>query len=225
MLRARTQGDAGITLIEIIITMSLLSLVIAPATLLLLSHQRTEIGVSDATRQIADARIAIERISRAVREAGYPAGLNYSNSEIVTGAEDYDFTVYTDVDGDGFNDKVRYHLDTSQAALLRDVTVPVNTSGVYSYTDPAATTTTSRLVDSVRNANPGTCGVAQPVFTYWTADRGTGALTQITNPGLDIGSLVQINYVKITLLLDIKPNRSPTCQVLGTSISLRNWRG
>jgi hypothetical protein len=63
------------------------------------------------------------------------------------------------------------------------------------------------------------------MFTYWTADTNSGSLTQITAPGTDITSLVKINYVKVTMVIDADPNKSPACQVVGTSVSLRNHRG
>jgi hypothetical protein len=62
------------------------------------------------------------------------------------------------------------------------------------------------------------------VFAYSKKDRGSGSLTPIANP-TTIGQVIDINYVRITFLVDVTPGTTPTCQTLTTSVSLRNWRG
>ena len=90
--------------------------------------------------------------------------------------------------------------------------------------------TTRPIIENVRNVAPSaSCtnysGGAQPLFTYYTVDRGTGAQTPVSISGVFVNSLVDISFVQITAIVDITPGQSPTCQNIRTSVSLRNWRG
>jgi Tfp pilus assembly protein PilV len=218
-------GQAGMTLTEVLVSVTLLVVVVVPILNFLSSTQRSEGVVSDSTRQQADARIAIESFSRSLREATYPQGATYVDSSIFDSAGDNSVTFYTDLDSDGVAEQVTYTLDVAASKVTRTVVVP-DCSSTCSYVNGA--TTSSTMVDNVRNADLSACGQGQtgttPLFTFYQVDRGTGTLTAIPSTQ-NVNNLVDISYVIMKVVLDITPNRAPTCQTLTTSVSLRNWRG
>jgi type II secretory pathway pseudopilin PulG len=221
----RCHTEAGTTLVELSVVVALLAVVVAPAYLFLTSSQRNQRVVDESVRQQQDARIALETFSRSLREATYPQGLSYSESSLFYAAAANDVSFYTDVGNDGLIDKVRYFLDTATSTVLRTVTVPDCSSGC-SYGD-TATSSTSKVVSTVRNADLSVCAGqsgSKPLFEYFSVDRGSGASTQIGSGGT-IANLVEINYVSMTVVVDITPEKSPTCQSIDTAVSLRNWRG
>ncbi|HEX9375096.1 MAG TPA: hypothetical protein VGB19_02490 [Actinomycetota bacterium] len=225
-LRGRAGAEHGTTLAELMIVIMLLGLVVAPAVTFLISSQRNEKTVSDSVQQQQDARLALEQFSRALRESSYPQGLTYSQSSLFDAAADNDVTFYTDIDTDGIIEKVRYWLDSGNAQILRTVTDPDCTQSPCSY-GATATATTTTVITNVRNADLTACqgqSGTQALFLYYSVDRGTGAQNAISSGGT-INNLVDINYVKMTVVVDITPGKSPTCQTLETAVSLRNWRG
>ena len=222
----RLDREEGLSLTELAIVSALLLVVIVPATQFIVTTQRNERIVSEATRQQQDARTGMETFSRSLREANYPEGLTYTESSIFGAAAQNDVTYYADADGDGVTEKVRYELDAANAEVKRTVTEPNCAEAPCSYTN-GATSSTNTVVSYVRNANLAACNSSgsKPLFTYYQLDPGTGGVTEIPTPAPGIDALVDINYVKLQVVADVTPGKSPTCQTLETAVSLRNWRG
>ena len=227
LLRAR--DESGLTLIELAITMALLAVITVPAMNFMISTQRAERISNEATQQQQAARVAIDQFARWMRQADYPQGHTYQDSQIFLSATDMDVTFYSDTDHNGINDKIRYWLDTSTASLMRTITVPDCSISPCSYIDSNAVATTATVVQNVRNNNLTACSSSgsQPLFTYYSKDPGTGGVypSPIATPIADINYLVDIYYVKLSVVVDVTPGKSPTCQTLTTTVQLRNWRG
>lgn len=231
MLSRRPQqhedSDAGMTLIELMIVTALLSVVIVATMGFLVSSQRSERTVREATRQQAEARVALDALTRTARGATYPQGYTYNDSSIVAAADKFEVSYYSDIDGDGLVDKVRYYLDTSSGELRLESFAPNCSASPCTY--PSTPTRTRVVVDNVRNADMSSCGQPAgsqaPVFRFYKAQRGTGTLTEIATPTAIYDQLVDISFFKVNLALDITPGRSPVCQDVTTSVNIRNWRG
>jgi Tfp pilus assembly protein PilW len=223
-LWTRARDERGTTLAELMIVVLLLGMIVAPAAMFLTSSQRNQRVVDESVRQQQDARIALDSWARAIREAGYPAGLNYTSSSLFQSASDNDVSFYSDIDNDGISEKVRYYL--SGASVMRSVTNPDCNQNPCSYGD-TATVATKTVLSSIRNGDLSACSGqsgTKPIFTYYSVDHGTGAQTQMPSGG-SVSNLVDISFVKMTAVVDITPGKSPTCQTLETAVSLRNWRG
>jgi prepilin-type N-terminal cleavage/methylation domain-containing protein len=216
--------DEGMTLVELVIGMALLSMVLAMAGGFLVTAQNQENFVSQATRQQADARLALERVSRNVREATYPEGYGVYNSSVFAGADKYELTFHTDVDRDGQADRVRYWLDTTTGELRRSVVAP-NCAVTCAYTGPART---DLVLGNVRNHEGGRCSrpatTTAPLFRFWKGNPKGGGV-EILTPAALTDQLVDINFVQITVQIDQNPDRPPACQSITTNINVRNWRG
>jgi Tfp pilus assembly protein PilW len=228
-LLQRMRGESGLTLVELCITMSLLAVVTVPAMNFMIGTQRAERIANEATQQQQGARLAIEQLTRWLRQADYPQGHTYQDSQIFLSANDSDLTFFSDVDDSGINEMVRYWLDSSTASLKRTITVPDCSISPCSYIDANAVATTVTVIQNVRNADLTACSSSgsSPVFTYYKRDPGTLGVypTPIPTPVGNINDLVDIYYVKVNIVVDVTPGKTPTCQTLTTTVQIRNWKG
>jgi hypothetical protein len=234
----RDDDEAGITLLEVTITMALLSLVTVPAAMWLTTMQRSDLFVRDASRQLADSRLAVEAMSRTMRRATYAYGHSYNDSSIFHSAGDYNVTFYVDTNNDGIADKVSYDYDDATRSIRKTTTVPAcaidAATGRLACDYATGTVTKAVVVANVRNYDPGGCSAMtkSPVFSYYKVDRGTGQPTRLASsvgaltPGAtDMNDLVDIAYVQFQVIVDVSPGRGPNCNELKTAVQLRNWRG
>src|SRR5206468_5806694 len=76
------RDERGLSLVEMTIAMALLAVIVVPAMNFLISTQRTEKIANEATQQQQAARLAIDQFTRQLREAGYPEGHGYQDSQI-----------------------------------------------------------------------------------------------------------------------------------------------
>jgi prepilin-type N-terminal cleavage/methylation domain-containing protein len=104
---------------------------------------------------------------------------------------------YSDVEYDEAMDKVKYFLDGT--ALKKVVTQP----GPFSdYDQPGATTTIAQYVNNQ----------SEPIFTYYD---GNYAITDAIN---------NVRLVKITLKINVTPERAPNDYYVETDVHLRNLK-
>lgn len=233
----RSRDDAGITLLEVTITLALLSLVTFPAGMWLGTMQRSDLFVGDATRQLADTRLALEGMARTIRPATYAFGDNAFNSSIFHSAGDFHVTFYVDANGDGIAERVSYDFDQPTSSIRKTSITPACGTGAdgrmaCDYATGVARTST--VVQNVRNDAPSSCPntTRRPIFSYYKVDPGTGEPVQLASSGgdlsvssNDINDLVDINFVQVEVVVDLSPGRGPNCTNLKTSVQLRNWRG
>jgi hypothetical protein len=216
--------DDGVTLVELVVVVGLLMVVLVPVFMFLSSIGQGEARVAHATAQNADARLGMERMARAIREANYPQQRTYANSALfdTIGANDVKF--YSNANNDEYIERARFYI--SGTTLNKTVTVPDCTQNPCSY--GGTPSGPSPVIENVQNAVPGTCGRAagqtQPLLTYYTKTMGSATPTAL-NPTTDVDKIVDIYQVKITLQVKIDARNAPVCETLATTVQLRNWRG
>jgi Tfp pilus assembly protein PilW len=226
-VRVRLRSERGTTLTELAVVVALLGVVLAPAYMFLTTSQSNQRLVDESVQQQQNARVALEIFSRSIREATYPEGYDYSQSSLFGSAAYTDVSFYSDFGNDGTIDRIRYFLDDANSRVERTVTVPDCSGTTCSY-GVTATSSTSTVVENVRNADLSACSGgtgSQKLFQYYSVNRSSGAPSEITSSVGVLYNLVDINYVKMTVVVDITPGKSPTCQSIDTAVSLRNWRG
>ena len=220
------------TVLELTIAAALMMVVLAPVLMFVATTQRNELNVSQATSQQADARQALSDVNMLLSQAEYPAGTTYlsTNSTMFLNETSSEVTFYSEPyaaqAGSAGNGTI-YQVDftvNSSGNLVETYTAPVFNSGTgtYSYT---GTQTQSTLLTDVRNVNPAQYGCrgfgsSVPMFTYYSEDPGTGALTPVTSSS----SSNTINYVQMTVITGLAGSKEPNCTEQQISISLRNWR-
>ncbi len=116
-------------------------------------------------------------------------------------------TFYTDVDNNGSIDKVRYFL--SGKTIKKGVIIP--TGNPLSYNAGSETLTT--LIDYVLASS------TLPIFQYYPSSY-TGTTSPLSMP-VDVSA---IRLIKITLIIDTDPNRSPIPIIVTSSVSIRNLK-
>jgi hypothetical protein len=113
---------------------------------------------------------------------------------------------YSDVNGDGNTEKVRYFL--SSTTLKRGVITP--SGSPLSYTGSESI---SELVHGVRNTS------SQPIFEYFDSSY-TGTSSAMTQPV----SIANIRLVKVNIIIDMNVSRSPVQQTVTTQAEIRNLK-
>jgi type II secretory pathway component PulJ len=149
---ARSRGgieDRGATLIELIVTISLLGLVVGTLLASFLSMQKSEAYVSDRTSSLDDMRVTMSRLTRELRQGIAIVGTPTTS----------DLTIETFIDGE--QHQVRYlasgttltrSVDGGTAAMMQQ---HLASTAVFSYTDDAPDLVTVTL-DVVPQQSPDT---------------------------------------------------------------------
>ena len=134
--------DDGVSLVELMIVVGLMSVVIAGAYFLFNAANT----MSDATqaRQVAadEARLAMDLVSRELRQAEEIS----DGAGVFTAAQARDCSFYADVDRDDTPELVRYRIVGT--AMLRSVAQPTLSVPPYDYAAASAETTVARGIDS-----------------------------------------------------------------------------
>lgn len=180
-LRGRASGDAGMSLTEMLVTMMVMSVIVAATVTLMIGFQRTSAQNTSRQQQIDTARFAVEAMSKSVRAAIKPAQLATSCSTCTEDAflvgRTTSVQFYANLNNDNNAvgpSRVTYTLSTSGATagqLLETIQVPesnVPSSSGYVY----CTVGTPSCAPKVRT-KPVAFGVqasdAAPIFKYYDA--------------------------------------------------------
>lgn len=116
-------------------------------------------------------------------------------------------TFYSDPNGDGLRDRIRYFL--SGNSLKRGVVTPTGSPAAYVLTNEKIST----LTDNVIN------GTTTPIFSYYD-ENYNGSGTPLTYPL----SISTVRLVQINLGIDPNPNRPLTPIWLTSSVMIRNLK-
>lgn len=191
--------QAGLTLIEVVVWISVLSAVLLAITTSLLYFYRVNKYVIEQSGAVTSAQRSVERLVRTIREAAYSSQGAFPIVSI--GANDFIF--YADADADPLIEKVHYYV--SGTNLVGGVTDA--TGDPPGYTTAEATST---LSDYVRNLDQGVA-----TFRYYD---GSGA--EIT----DYAQWANVRFVKVSVAVNVDPNKLPNQLILNSSAALRNLK-
>lgn len=193
----RTSNQSGFTLIETIISVALTVVVMLALAALIGFFYKTNAYTLEQTQAVNSARTSLAHSMVDIRQASYGADGSYP----ILAAATSTITFYTDVDGNGAVDKIRYYLANTK--LYRGTTVPTGNPPSYAG-QPEQTTL---FVDNIRNST------STPLFAYF--DAAGAALIAPVN-------VASIASVQITVYTDVNPTRAPAVYMLSGSATLRN---
>jgi type II secretory pathway component PulJ len=193
----------GFTLVEVIISITIFILVIITVSLFqfnVINHNNSsQISLSNIYESEAILKTMIKemRTMKSSANGSYPI-LNVATSTI---------TFYSDSDGNGIIEQIRYYLSTT--TLYRGKTDPSGTPATYNINNESK----KILVTGVRNDSNF------PIFEYYSSVYA-GTSTSMTYP-IDIKS---VRLIKINLTIDSDPNKSPVPITFTSQTSLRNLK-
>ncbi len=192
----------GMTLVEVLITLAIFVTVIAAVGTFEANTfiYQGEISNSFATAQ--NAQVILKTMLTELRETA--PGVNGAYALVSTGSTSISF--FSDPDNDGQTEQITYSLNGT--TLTRSVIQPSGAPLGY-----AGSPITTTLITNVRNGN------TTPVFQYFDTNYN-GTSSPLAQPI----STAAVRLVKINIIIDLDPNRSPAPITYTVQTNLRNLK-
>lgn len=196
----------GMSLVEMMVAIFIMSAGMIGFTLLFSSTWRSnkyivESGVTAV--QVNRAMAEIVNNLRKIRQADdgdYP----------IESGDDFDLTVYVDIDADGVTERVHYWLDAANEQIKRGVREPSSaTPPTYAVGDGTTTVIANFIVNDT----------SQPVFYYYNENYPGDT---INNPLSTPIAIEDVRLVRVLLRMNIDPVRAPNNINVETFVDLRN---
>ncbi len=191
---------AGMTLLETIIYIAIFSFSMVVISNALITFYQTNRYTLEQINQLDSARIGLNSMVTSLREAAYSASGAYPLEAVDVN----NITFYSDIDGDGTIERVRYFLSGNN--FQRGIIKPVGIPSVYNSGSEIITTVAQYVRNAENNVN---------IFTYYDT---TGA--QMNSPFV----LINIRWIQIKLVVNVNPATMPNEFTLRTSATLRNLK-
>lgn len=201
--KSYTKSNQGMTLTEILVTVSIIVIVMAAVG----TFQYNVLNYNNSTQtrltNIQDANNLLKTMARELRASASSANGSFA---ILTAATS-SLTFFADIDNDGLTDQLRYYLATT--TLYRGVTKPTGSPAVYNSAQESKKIVATGLVNSSTT----------PIFEYFPATY-TGTSTPMAYPLV----LTSIRLVRVNLTIDSDPNKPPPAKIFSTQATLRNLK-
>jgi len=185
---------------EVIIAMSILSGVVLAITMFSLDIYDFGIFLGEEIVAEQEIQLTLRVMATEIRAMSQSANGSYPIESAVQNS----IIFYSDIDGDGLAERVRYFLDGNifKKGTIRPIGLPLS----YPATD-------EQIVETVHNVY----SAAGNIFAYYNADY-TGTQTALTFP-LNISDLRLVN---INITVDQNPADTPSRINLSASVNMRN---
>lgn len=213
-LSRRPQGDDGMTLAELSVSMIIGTIVLAAVAAVFVGATRTSRAVNARVSTTADARVAMEAMTRGLRVAVDPP-MPSAPSAFVTATTSsvkfYASVTQPGVATDPAPTLVSYQYDSVKRCLSRTRTPAAGTSPNFTFTSGAGTTCLAY----------GTLGAGGPLFSYYTTGQATIPIA-VVNGVVTAADLPSIQSVGINLVLSDPNTPSAPATVVKDRVSLIN---
>jgi prepilin-type N-terminal cleavage/methylation domain-containing protein len=197
------KNKKGMSLVELLITISIFTIGIAGFSLLMLNSWRLNSFVLESGQATNEANRAIDIISKDLRKARPGDNGEYPIKQ----GENFDLTFYANVDDDPEVERIHYFLDNSEN-LKRGVTQPLATIPVtYPSGDDSVQTIARYIVNKTSS---------EPIFFYY--DKNYPDSSALTTPI----TLTEARLIRIHLWVNIKPITAPENVNLESFVEVRN---
>jgi type II secretory pathway pseudopilin PulG len=240
IVRERLRAERGLTIVEVIVVVSLLTVVLGSVTAGFISVQNAAAGASLRLQNLDEARVLMDAVSRDIRTAARmtattspfdvgassPSGISvpapgFGNAAPYVGAQEAWFFANLTLTTGTPNpcpDVVHLFVDTAASPpVLKEQVIAATTGGTppnCSYSGSYATRLLGKYV-----ANPG----SQPVFSYYYDDvSGTPTAFSTTLNPLSASNRLQITMVGITMAIRQSTNYSVPYTTLVNRVRLPN---
>jgi hypothetical protein len=199
-MKIKSKNKKGFTLVEILFGISIFILIVLGITLFSRNVWVYNAFISGGLVDTDAGRKVLKTLTSEIRTASTADTGAYT----ISGATATSFTFYSDIDNDGLKERVRYFL--SGTSFQKGVIKPTGSPLTYN----AGNEQISTLIDKLANSL---------LFEYYDRNyAGTG--TPLSSPV----NIPNIRLVKVTIVLDNDPNRSPVPLTFSTQVSIRNLK-
>lgn len=203
MKNKTSKNKFGFTLVETLVSLAILMFVVMIASIFQKDIFSLNYTLQAGLNAQLDARHLVKVMVAELRKTTQSSTGAYP----IESASSTGVTFYSDVNNNGSIDKVRYFL--SGTTIKKGVITPTGNPLTYNSANEVTTT----LINSVIASS------TLPIFQYYPTTY-TGTTSPLSFP-VDVPS---IRLVKITVIIDQDPNRSPVQIVVTSSVSLRNLK-
>lgn len=200
--------EAGFTLVELLVVMVVAGILSAAIVGMFVSATRTFAAQEIRLRSQDDARLATNQLTRYLRMASSSASNQTSRSDSIETAAPQEIVFYSDLDGDGYTEKVRYYLS---AGTLKMQTASPNLSSKPPTYPPYQTD--GEVIRGVRNADT-------PAFHYYRYDQTTKTLVEMTSTSTP-DQREQIVAIDIHLVVNEAPELAASDVTLDARAQIR----
>jgi type II secretory pathway component PulJ len=192
----------GLTILETMIAVAIFGLISISVGSFMFNVFDQNRFLSSSISAEQEGRIVLKTFATELRSASASSSGSYPILSASTTA----IVFYSDINNDGLKEQVRYFM--SGTTLKKGIIQPSNTT-------PATYTGTEVMSDMVHNLTNGGTGI----FSYYdTTYDGTNS------PLASPISVSAIRLVKVTLVIDADPGKSPTAVTITTQTSIRNLK-
>ncbi len=192
---------SGFTLVEVIIVLAIMSALVTVVSTFQKDVFSLNFNIQSQLNAQLDARHLIKVMVTELRKTSP----SISGAYPIELASSTGVTFYADVGNNGSIDRIRYFL--SGSTIRKGVITPVG--NVYNAGSEVLTTIMNSVVASS----------TLPIFQYYSSSYD-GTTVPLSVP-VDIAS---IRLVKINIIIDNDPNRSPVPLVVTSNVTLRNLK-
>ena len=196
------KNDHGFTLLEILIAMAITAIGLVFVTYFTIDLSNFGLTLDTRLENQRELEMTLRTMLSEIRSMGPGENGAYP----IATADGTTFTFYTDIDGDGTFEQVRYFLQAG--VLKKGITEPTQTEPVQY---PPANEAVKDVVHYITSAS---------IFSYY-AEGFPGQIASLSSP-VDVSA---IRLVSVSATTDIDPNKPPTPLTLSIMATIRNLRG
>lgn len=193
----------GFTLPELLISIFIISIL----TLTVSVFQRDVFSLNFMLQGSLNAQIDARHVVKVMINELRRAEPSALGAYPIAAASSTAITFYSDVNGDGTTERVRYFV--SGNSVRRGIVVPTGNPLAYNDASETLTTIVSGFVSSS----------TLPLFQYYPSTY-TGTTTPLTSPV----NIPSVRLVKVTVIIDKDLNKSPTKIIVTSQVNLRNLK-
>ena len=219
-MNEQRQHEAGFTLVEALVSMTLALFVLLGMATMYESNQSTYRQASDKVDLQQNARFALTEISRSIRMAGYfPENFN-SGSNLVDGLHvgtESSAAFFGDMNDDGASEIQLFCLNNGE---VRRITTATSTAGAYTCIGGETLAENVTALDFAFFDADGSAVPSGSATTFTLDGQGMGALPDMTST-LQRNSVRRVS-VTITTATDAPPGKRAPTFTLGTVVDVRN---
>jgi type II secretory pathway pseudopilin PulG len=229
------RSERGTSLVELIVTVSILSMVLGFVLQTFVSVQNAATGANLRLQNLEEARILMDTVSKDIRTAarmtaitspfdvsGVPAGYGFGNAPPYAGKTEVWFYANLTLSAtpSPCPDIIHLYVDSSVTPpVLREQTLPADTTGTPTPPNCAYTGAYSTRLVGKYIANPAT----SPVFTYFQDDvNGNPVAMASTLSPLSAANRALVNAIGITLSIRQSTNYTVPFTTLTNRVRLAN---